>query len=1119
MRQVSRLSRWLAAVLAIVAAPATAFAQGAVITGTVTSDAGVPIQAATVYITSLGIGVQTNAAGVYTLTVPAARLQGEATFLRVRAIGYRADAFEFTPAAGRLEHNFVLKTDVNRLSEVVVTGSIEGTERSKVPFAVGRLTTEDVPLPSPNPVLALAGKVPGLRIASPNGKPGAGAEIMMRGPTSINSSGRETGPLIIVDGVIMRVGNLDEIGGLDIESVEVVKGAAGASLYGTTAANGVMIIKTKRGGTQDGVRFNVRSEYGISDLSSAKYFQPENHHLGLDETGTRFCVEGAGAVSQCSRTMDINQEVLRFNNVDADTTRTNQKFQWNGPSASSGQLQNIFQANIWPGQYYNTLAQVSATNPVRITSVDATGRTGSTRFFVSGGYTDDQGAIKYLKGQQQIRGRVNLDFEARSDLLISLSSLVDQGTTDTNGFNFGSIMRGLPAGVDITMNDSLGRPIVRAGGSGIRGSGNGTTAPLYDPQNWYGRSNSQRLLANMSINYFPADWVTFDAALGSDSRRRYDTGQTPKGYRTTSVSTGTNFGNQSASNNNSSALNGNASVTIRRQLTSDIASKINIKGLYDESNSNTNASSGQQYVVKDIYTLSNTTSNFQTSSSSSKIVNMGVVGGANLDIKGKYIVDGTYRYDGSSLFGSGNRWAPFGRLSGVWRISEESYFKVPNVSDMRFRVSRGTAGNTPRFTAQYETYSCSASGCSLGQAGNSKLKPETTTEIESGVDFTLFDRVGLEITNARSTTRNQILNVPTPASLGFSNQWQNAGTMEATTWEVSASFPVITRRDLQWSMRTSFDRTRNHITELGLPEYFTGAGGGGGDGSLFLITADPTKQDGIPRNRFGAMWGRKFYAACSEMAASLQSQCGEGKAYQVNGQGWVTWVGDGNSWKDGITRNLWQTKLSTADSPWNVPIYFGMPIVDRPLRGEIGETAGKQHILGNALPSYRASYNTTLTYKRLNVYGLFDGTFGHRIDNVNKGWGVFDFQSDYFDQQGRTVEEATPVGYGWRVGSPEGAGIGGFYDRLGPNNWNVEPGTYVKLREVSVSYKVGPIAGVGDWTFGLVGRNLKTWTSYGGVDPEVGVQGGDGGSAFVNQVDAFNFPPTRNFTFSFTTRF
>jgi hypothetical protein len=119
----------------------------------------------------------------------------------------------------------------------------------------------------------------------------------------------------------------------------------------------------------------------------------------------------------------------------------------------------------------------------------------------------------------------------------------------------------------------------------------------------------------------------------------------------------------------------------------------------------------------------------------------------------------------------------------------------------------------------------------------------------------------------------------------------------------------------------------------------------------------------------------------------------------------------------------------------------------------------------------------------------------------------------------QTVETAKPLGYGWRVGGSEGAGTGGFYDILGPNNYNTEDGSYAKLREVSISYKLGPVAGVGNWTLGLVGRNLKTFTNYSGYDPEVGVSGGQAGSGLINQVDAFGYPPLRTFTFSFSTRF
>ena len=172
------------------------------------------------------------------------------------------------------------------------------------------------------------------------------------------------------------------------------------------------------------------------------------------------------------------------------------------------------------------------------------------------------------------------------------------------------------------------------------------------------------------------------------------------------------------------------------------------------------------------------------------------------------------------------------------------------------------------------------------------------------------------------------------------------------------------------------------------------------------------------------------------------------------------------------------------------------------------------------------SWNNTIQYKRLAVYALVDGTFGHEINNQGEAWGLLDFSSSNFDQSGQSVERAKPVGYSWRVGGGEGAGSGGFYDQLGPNNYNVEHGSYAKIREVSLTYNVGRVRGVGgDWTVGLVGRNLATFTKYSGYDPEVGANSGtsttNGGavSGLINQTDAFDFPTLRTFTFTLSTRF
>ncbi|MBL0169185.1 MAG: SusC/RagA family TonB-linked outer membrane protein [Gemmatimonadaceae bacterium] len=1111
----------------LTASAGSAQAQNAVITGKVLSESGQALEFANVYINELTISVPTNNQGVYTINIPAARVLGQAVNLRVRAVGYVPGAIAIRITAGNQTQDFSLKKDINRLSEVVVTGSIEGTERAKVPFSVGRLTAEDIPVPALNPVTALQGKIAGMRVGATSGQPGSDQTIMLRGPTSINASGRSTGPLLIVDGVILRNQSLNEIGGLDIESVEVVKGAAGASLYGSSAANGVIVIKTKRGASRDGVKFNFRSEYGVSDLSSFDYGASINHHLQLNETGQRFCVAGSGVNAPCSQTTNWMEEIYRINNVNADSVRTPQTMQWAVPGGAD--LLNVFQSQVWPGQRYNGFAQVSKANPVTLNSLDASGRAGNVRYFVSGAYTSDEGGIKGLEGQQQRRARVNLDYDVRSNLTVSVSTLFDRSRTDnrsggsSNGGIFGQLLRGAPAGTDYSAIDTLGRAIVKGGGGGLRGSGNGAGTFLYDMQNNNNVSVQQasRYLASISATYAPAEWASFDVLYSYDNRQRVNDGWFVKGYRTQAFSAATNFGSQTVSNLRRESSNAQVSATFRKQLTSDLNGKLNFRGLMDRDFQSANNSGGNTYTVKDVFQLSNlqNQTSFGVGSSSQLIKNMGVIAGANVDYKGRYILDGTYRYDGSSLFGAGNRWAPFGRVSAVWRVSEEGFWNLSQLSDFRVRASRGSAGNTPRFDAQYETYSCTGGACSLGQAGNSKLKPETTTETELGLDATLFNRLGVELTYAASDTKDQILFPTTPAALGFTNKWQNAGTLSNKTWELALNLPVISKKDLQWNMRGTFDRTRTLITQLDVPEYFASANLGNGVGSFFLMTARRNVENGYAANRYGNIYGRKFYKACSDLPASVQSQCGEGKAYQVNDRGWLVWAGEGNSWKDGITKNLWQSKLPAALSPWNYPLQFGHPIVDRPLKGEKGEGQGRTQILGNSLPNFRFAFNNTITYKKLSLYGLLDGTMGHRINNQGEGWGIFDYASSNFDMAGTTVETAKPVGYTWRVGGSEGVGTGGFYDLLGPNNYNVEDGSYAKLREVSLTYQVGRVRGVGDWTVSLIGRNLFTFTNYGGYDPEVGVSGGQGGSGFVNQVDAFDFPTLRTFTFSISTRF
>lgn len=1117
--------RWVLPVLCLLGFAAEAHAQ-ATFRGRVVADRGEAIAGATVSIAELGLSVLTNAQGAYTLIVPAARVSGQAVTISARAIGYRSQARQVASlTAGEFPADFSLAQDINRLEEVVVTGVMEGVERAKVPFAVGRVTAEDLPVPSSDPVKALQGKVAGVRIATNSGTPGSTPEILLRGPTSINGQGRGQGPLIIVDGAAMNVGSLQELGGLDIESIEVVKGAAGAALYGTRAANGVITIRTKRGlQSGEGVRFTARAEYGVSDFSVG-WGGAINHHLQLDETGKRFCVQQSGTIP-CTRTFNWMNEIMRINNVAADTTRTPQATVFNS-GGNVFDLRNNYQAQIWPEQYWDMAKSVLSRNPIALTSVDAIGRINQVSFYASAQYTKESGAVQGLDGIAQYRARVNLDYDIRRDLRISMSTMFDRGIHDltgggsSNGGIWGQMSRGAIPATNYNAIDTLGRPIVRGGGAGLRGTGNGAGTFLYDVglngnKNWFDERRSARFLGSVNARYFPADWITFEGTFAYDNRDRQDLTWARKGYRSITVSTGLNNGFVDVSNLFAQSISTGLTATIRRQVSDDLNAKFSFSAIYDEATSQSNSSGGDILRVADVYTTSNTSTNYETGSSSSTTKSIGLYGAANFDYKDRYILEGSYRYDGSSRFGSGNRWAPFNRVSAVWRVSEEPFWNVGFMDDFRFRASRGTAGATPNFSAQYEVYNVGSTGISLGQAGNSTLKPETTTEIEVGTDFTLFDRIGMEVTYAHGLTRDQILLVNTPASLGFTSQWQNAGTIENKTWELGATVPVVNSSSLYWQMRGTWDRTRTYIKELFVPEFTTNGGTAQGTASFFRI------REG---ERFGTIYGVKLLTKCSELPATVAGDCGTpGASYQLNDEGWLVWVGAGNSIKDGITKNLWTTVLPGSQSPFgnSVPLSFGHPIRNWVPRGEPGEGSVRSDVLGNTFPTYRFTFTNDIQYKKLTLYTLLDATMGHRINNQTRGWGLLDFAARDFDQADRTVETAKPVGYGWRCGPPCNAGgTGGFYDALGPNNYNTENGSYAKLREVSLTYKLGPIAGTGDWTLGLIGRNIFTITNYSGFDPEVGATGGGNvtGSGLINQTDAFGAPQLRNFTFSVSTRF
>ncbi len=1117
------LARGMLAGLACAVFAGTAYAQGLVITGTVKSEQGQPLNSAQVYIAEMTISVPTNDRGEYRISIPAERVRGQQAMLRARSIGYVAASELITLTAGTLTKDFALKVDVNRLSEVVVTGVTGATEQKKLAFTVDRIDQADLKMPSASALTALQGKVTGAQIVLPNGRPGTAPSILLRGVKSIN---RPLDPLIVVDGVILN-GSMTDLDPNDIESIEVVKGAAASSTFGSRAQNGVIQITTKGArNAGQGARFNLRSEYGFQDVQTEYPFAKYNL-IAHDETNQKLCAVVPG-YPNCSMVVDFAEEAKRINNVPTPDALDPYLFLNDfGISATAKKpyLKGTFQINPWPVRY-NPIAQAVLPGAYNDTHLDMTARFGQTGVFASLGGLYQEGSIRGLQGYRRKTARLNADQTISEDLSFQMATTFAK-TTNYPSVSFFRLTRA-PAGVDLLRRDDYGRLFIR---SNPMNQGKQNENFLYDTENAEARTNVDRYLGSLTGRYTPLSWLEFQSVTSLDVRRNDNYSLTEKGYRVTSASQSNDYlGSISHGNTNDQAYNVSLTGTGRFDNPfgfRDLNVRLNSSYNFERQDGHDVSASGNTLTVPGVLYIRNAVVQNAPQSSNVSARAMGVLSGIAFDYKGRYLADATYRRDGSSLFGVAQRWHSYYRASMAWRLSDEPWwFFKGALNDFKLRASVGTAGGRPGQTYQYETFNIGTGGTlSASQLGNKNLKPENTTETEYGIDAELFSKYGLTLTYARDITKDQMLSVPVSSSSGFSTQWRNAGQLDGKTWEASLNVPLITSRNVVWTSRISYDRTRSVITGLDVPPF-----------TRYTDDNSNTQFQFRVGERIGQLWGKHFLRACSELPTDFQGDCGAGKSYQLNSDGFLVWTG-GFDPGEGITRNVWQSQLNGCQVNGKNVSQTGIinclnagGVVMTPMGQNtmhwgmlmgMRDSSGAEILVhsGNTLPDFHLSLSQNFNYKRVTLYALVDGSYGNRLYNNEIHWSLGDFNVRWEDQDGKTVETAKPMGYYWRGTSPENNnGTGGMYDALGGNNITIQKGSYTKLREVSLSYNVGPVRGVGDWSISADGRNLWTITDYLGWDPEVG-GGGAVSSDAVGAATSFGYPPTRTFTITLQTRF
>jgi len=1143
------------ATLAMLAVGGVATAQAqVVISGTVTSEQGQKLQNANVYINELNVSVATDAVGHYTVTLTPARLRGATSVtVRARAIGFTPTSKITTATSQTID--FKLRQDINRLSEVVVAGVTAGTEQKKLAFNITRVDAADlVKTSATDPLAALEGKVPGANITSASGRPGAPPAILLRAPTSIASQGRGTAPLYVVDGIILGDqmsatggGGLGGINPNDIDNIEVIKGAAAASLYGTRAGNGVISITTKSGKAgSDGFHVGIRSDYGTSDIEH-KLPIAQTTGMMMDPSQTRFCIVATGAFAapasttfpsnSCARSIDYASVANFINSYPDVFAPSPPTFPVDpGSSIAASALRNVFQADKWPGMNYDAVGQFVDPKPYTQQNLEIRGKSGPNSMFASGNYTHQEGAIKYLNGFQRATARLNASRSTDSwnfDLTSAFAHDTKDGYNQEDGGGAFFRLSRTPPIVNLDAVDQFGRLYIRPN---LQGGGSQNYNPLYALQNTAQTTATNRFTGGTTAQWRPLTWLAMNFNFSYDGTAATALTFQDKGYRTTTgPASGSNQGSIARRAEQQQQYNASADMIATRTFLTDLNSRTSLRYLFDRTDYNYQVLSGGWLAVvglpnaANIGSTSSGTPSQTVGSSIQTVRGLGYYLSEDVDWKDRYIIGALVRRDASSLFGSGHRWSTFGRGSLAWRVAQEPWWFIPALDEFKLRASVGSAGNRPAFVSQYQTYVLSSGTVgNPNTLGNVNLRPETVVETELGLDGELFHRIGFSITSSKTDSRDQILTVPIASYYGYSQQYQNAGTLQGRSFEASVNIPWINTTEFSTSTRLSFDKAKSKITKLNVPAFTAGANAQGTD-RLFLVRQG---------EEYGTFYGRQFITSCGQLPTAAQGACGAGRDFQKNSDGYIVWTGAGNTPADGVTKNLWQARL-----PLNSPFFsgsktgdaahfntaqvinWGMPMIARDSTG-----VAKVAALGHALPSYRWSINQTASYKRLSASALFDASKGRSVYNQGRGWGLLDFLSIDDDQSGKDISTAKPLGYYYRAGLPDNAaGVGGLYDILGPNSAMTEDASYVKLRELTVAYHVGAFGRLGgDWSISGTGRNLKTWTKYKGFDPEVGfgaVSGTGGadanspGSAVLNAVDAYQFPNLRTFTLSLSTNF
>ncbi|MDY2642181.1 MAG: TonB-dependent receptor, partial [Mediterranea sp.] len=781
------------------------------VTGVVyAEDGNEPVIGASVLVKGTTLGTVTNIEGAFVLQ----NVPQTAKTLVVSYVGMRK-----TEVAIKPQMKIVLKADSELLDEVMVVAY--GTAKKSSYAGSASLVKSDAlkDLPTTSFESALNGKVAGLTVTSSSGQAGSAPSIRIRGNGSMNASNE---PLYVVDGVPVVSGNIGQMSDYtyssnnvmnslnpeDIESISVLKDAAASSLYGSRAANGVVLITTKRGKEGKPV-VGLKASVGFTPCWATDNYEAAGVQEQVDMLYTVF---HDYATSEGDSNEDANAYALK--QLNKKFNKHGYQFSTNGTDAfehvAIGEYDNSGRA----GKYFDWEDAYFRTAVYQTYDLSVSGATPTTNYYTSLSYTKDQGRIK-VNSFDRISGRVNLSqkvgkwMEFGTNVSLSRTNKSGYNDTRSTGDNLFMQTRNLLWGLYWPTDYKTGDPWTSRYGSYAQNQ-------LYYMNEWENESINSRISA--------VETLTLHLLKGLDVKSIFS-------YDNTTVK---DHLYHSANHYSGSSVGGQVHEmrTIYEKMVSSTTATYNntfgdhtiglLAGFEAEKNkTDFTRSTGEGLPTSTLHTVS-TAGTLSAGGYNWGNAMVSILSKVDYNWKERYYASASFRRDGSSRLSPDTRWGNFWSVAGAWRIISESFMKdVPVLSDLRLRASYGVNGTLP--TNNYGYINLMSYGNKyLGNPGgtittmaNADLSWETSYTLNLGLDFGLFDnRLHGTIEYFNRNSKDLLQDVPISSVTGFGSVLQNIGEINNKGVEVELSGDIIRNRNLTWSAGLNATFLKSKVTKL-----------------------------------------------------------------------------------------------------------------------------------------------------------------------------------------------------------------------------------------------------------------------------------------------------------------